>query len=86
MERGLRLLRAWYFGNRDEGERSPASRTRCTRRGPPGTSQHVIVLAFAGHDTSGAATRMLSAELDQHLESEAAITSDSGGPGNHRNG
>jgi hypothetical protein len=53
---------------------------------PPGTSQHVIVLAFAGHDTSGAATRMLSAELDQHLESEAAITSDSGGPGNHSNG
>jgi putative transposase len=32
------------------------------------------------------AERMLNAELDPHLESEAAITTESGGPGNRRNG
>jgi putative transposase len=32
------------------------------------------------------AERMLNAELDQHLEAEAAATADVAGPGNHRNG
>jgi len=32
------------------------------------------------------AERMLNAELDQHLEAEAAAMSDGAGPGNHRNG